>query len=77
MQATERGGPEEAWTADLEAPEADAAEQHREVIDDDIDPEAAVGTTAPAGRAGALLGADEADVAEQAREVPLDDEERP
>jgi len=78
MQAA-AGGPGEqgpAWTADLEAPEEDAAEQHRDLVDVDLDPEAVAG----AGDGGpddaeVLSRADEGDVAEQAREVTLDEED--
>jgi hypothetical protein len=78
MQAA-AGGPgeqEQAWTTDLEAPEEDAAEQHRDLVDKDLDPEAVAG----AGDRGldaeeSLSHAAEGDIAEQAREVTLDEED--
>ena len=78
MQAP-AGGPGEqgqAWTADLEAPEEDAADQHRELVDDDRDPEAVAGAGERGpGSAEWLARADEGDIAEQALEVTVDEED--
>jgi hypothetical protein len=77
MQAA-AGGPGEqgqAWTADLEAPEEDVAEQRRELLDDDLDPEAVAGAGDGGPGAEVLSRADEGDIAEQAREVTLDEED--
>jgi hypothetical protein len=77
---TAAGGPgeqEQTWTADIEAPAEDAAEQHRELVDDDLDPEAVAGADVDPGADAAevLSRADEGDLAEQAREVAVDEED--
>ena len=78
MQAA-AGGPGEqgqAWDVDLEAPEEDAAEQHRDLVDDDLDPEAVAGADDGGSDAAEVLSrADEGDIAEQLREVTLDEED--
>ena len=76
MQRVEGREPEGNWpVGDPEAPQDDAAEQHRSVVEPGIDPEAAVGTTPRHHEIAALDVADEGDLAEQAREVPDDEEE--
>ena len=54
----------------IEAPDADAAEQHQDVVPDAPEAEAE-----EADVAGPPLEADEADSAEQSREVRADDDE--
>lgn len=65
----DRAGSAQHWL-DSEVPAADAHEQRRDLVDDDIDPEAPV--TQSVSAAG--VDADTADVVEQATEVDLDDE---
>jgi hypothetical protein len=70
------GEQEQTWTADLEAPVEDAAEQHRSLVENDLDPEAVAGAgDAESDAAEALSRAAEGDIAEQAREVALDEED--
>jgi hypothetical protein len=73
MQAGEQISEPATWAADIEAPEADVAEQHRELTDPGLDPEAVAGATGT--RAGETIEADEADLADQAREAGFDEDD--
>jgi hypothetical protein len=73
MQPTGRPGSDQHWQPLSEVDPADAQEQARDVLDVEIDPEAAV--SGPQTSDAVDLGAaSEADLAEQLRDVPLDDD---
>jgi hypothetical protein len=67
---------DDAWATDPEVPDADADEQHRELVDnpDEADPETVAGRDRRDRLREPPLEVSEADLADQLVDVPFDDE---
>lgn len=67
---------DDPWASIPEVPDADAEEQHRDLVEDpdEVDPETVAGRDRTDRLREAPLEVSEFDLAEQSVEVPLDDE---